>query len=129
MLKEGKENVDTTTKLSKRSVNYEMAKLWFANFSKFADSMPNSDVKCLPSCLTKLTVHHLYVDQMKDQPKLSRTCFIYNMWKIHFPNVYIPKVLFLHKYCLPPNVYELRVKNKYGLTYRIEIQALVACSP
>ena len=69
-----------------------MAKLWFSKFSKFADSMPNSDGKCLPSCLTKLCVYHLYADDMKDQPKLCRTRFIYDMWKTHFANVYIPKV-------------------------------------
>ena len=60
--------VGTTAKLSKRSLTYEMARLWFSKFSKFADSMPDSDIKCLPSCLTN--------DQLTDQPKLSWTRFI-----------------------------------------------------
>ena len=76
----------------RKSEEYEIAGMWFRRFIKFADSMPNSDVKCLPSCLTKLSVYNIYCDQMKDQKKLSRTQFVYDMWKINFPNVYIPKV-------------------------------------
>ena len=65
--------------------------MWFKHFIKFVDSMPNSDVKCLPSCLTKLSEYNIYVNQMKDE-KLSHTQFVYDMWKKNFPNVYIPKV-------------------------------------
>ena len=76
----------------RKSQEYEIARMWFRRFIKFADSMPNSDVKCLPSCLTKLSVYNIYVAQMKNQKRLSRTQFVYDMWKINFPNVYIPKV-------------------------------------
>ena len=76
----------------RKSQEYEIVRMWFRRFIKFADSMPNSDVKCLPSCLTKLSVYNIYVDQMKDQKRLSCTQFVYDMWKNNFPNVYIPKV-------------------------------------
>jgi hypothetical protein len=76
----------------RRSQEYEIAKLWFRQFTRFADSMPNSDVKCLPSCLTKLSVYNIYIEQVKFQKRLSHTQFIYEMWKKNFPNVHIPKV-------------------------------------
>ena len=83
----------------KRSQEYEMARMWFTRFARFADSMPNSDVKYLPSCLTKLSVYNVYAEQMKGYKRLSRTQFIYHMWKTYFPNVHIPKVNFAYSYC------------------------------
>lgn len=85
-------NVNTNQTVRRRSTTYEIARLWFEKFIRFADSMPNSDVKSLPSCLTKMTVYQLYRDQMKHQKTLSRTQFTYDLWKKKYPNVHIPRV-------------------------------------
>ena len=58
--------------------------------------MPNSSARTLPSCLSKLAVYLLYKEEMGNKPVLTRTHFIYQMWKTQFPNVYIPKVQYLN---------------------------------
>ena len=64
--------------------------------SCYADAMPNSGMHQLPSCLTKASVYFLYREEAdsKKQPYLSKSCFLYNMWTVQFPDVVIPKVSF-----------------------------------
>jgi len=61
-------------------------------FARNADYMQNSSARMLPSCLSKLTVYQLYKDEMGNRPVLTRTHFVYQMWKKQFSIVYIPKV-------------------------------------
>lgn len=65
---------------------------WFRGFAKSAEQMPNSSSRPLLSCLTKNEVYTLYKEEMGDNPTLSRVHFLYKMWKVNFPDVYIPKV-------------------------------------
>ena len=54
--------------------------------------MPNSSSRPLLSCLTKNEVYTLYKEEMGDNPTLSRVHFLYKMWKVNFPDVYVPKI-------------------------------------
>ena len=76
----------------KKSLAFDLAVEWFRNFSRNADHLPNSSSRPLPACLSKKAVYLIYKEEMGERPILSRTHFVYKMWKLHFPEVYIPKV-------------------------------------
>lgn len=75
-----------------KTLPFDLAVEWFRNYSNNADHLPNSTARPLPSCLSKKAVYQIYKEEMGDRPTLSRSHFIYKMWKKNFPDIYIPKV-------------------------------------
>lgn len=80
----GEQSTDTR-KQRNRSLAYDLAVQWFRNFAKNADYMPNSSARTLPSCLSNLAVYQLYKEEQENKPVLTRTHFLYQMWKKQFP--------------------------------------------
>ncbi|CAH3044845.1 unnamed protein product, partial [Pocillopora meandrina] len=80
-----------TQQSRKKSLAFNLTLKWFRGFSKNAEQMPNSSSRQLPSCLTKNEGYTLYKEEMGDNPTLSLVHLLYKMWKVNFPDVYIPK--------------------------------------
>ena len=88
----GSEESTQKLRTSNHSPVFDAAKLWFLKFIRHAEYMPDTGSRNLPSCLTKRAVYNLYRDEMRGRPLISRTTFLYNLWKKEFPWVVIPKV-------------------------------------
>lgn len=79
-------------RVRKKTLAFDLALDWFRNFSRNADQLPNSSSRPLPACLSKKAVYTIYKQEMGERPILSRSHFLYKVWKLNFPEVYIPKV-------------------------------------
>ena len=71
---------------------YEIVHMWFRRFIKFADAMPNSDIKVFAILPDKVISVQYICGPNERSKRLSCTQFVYNMWKNNFPNIYIAKV-------------------------------------
>ena len=92
-MKKGSQCTQPETQQSrKKSLAFNLTLKWFRGFSKNAEQMPKSSSRQLPSCLTKNEGYTLYKEEMGGNPTLSCVHLLYKMWKVNFPDVYIPKV-------------------------------------
>ena len=82
----------TTRKVRRKSLAFDLALEWFRTFARNADHLPNSSSRPLPACLSKRAVYTMYKEEMAGKPVLSRSHFLYKMWRVNFLEVYIPKV-------------------------------------
>lgn len=84
-------------RLGMRRLRDESCRLvsWLRMFiDKVGDRMPTSTAVHLPSCLTKSDIYTLASDDLTQGGlKCCKISMFYEIWKQHFPNVKIPKVL------------------------------------
>ena len=83
-----------TKKGRSKSLAFDFAIGWMHKFVMHTDAMPTNGLRNLPSCLTKSAVYNIYAEETRkaNRPVLAMSTFLYNMWKVHFPDVVIPKV-------------------------------------